>query len=48
MSTTEMEQPAEAQTPVKMWAQEIESAKEFMKPFQKEAKKDQPAVLGQA
>jgi len=39
MSTTEMEQPAEAQTPVKMWAQEIESAKEFMKPFQKEAKK---------
>jgi len=39
MSTTEMESVEDAQTPVKMWAQEIESAKEFMKPFQKEAKK---------
>jgi len=39
MATSEIETLEDAQSPVKMWAQEISAAQEFMKPFQKEAKK---------
>jgi len=39
MATSEIETQEDAQTPVKMWSQEISAAQEFMKPFQREAKK---------
>ena len=38
MATSEIESP-EQSSPVKTWAAEISSAQEFMKPFQREAKK---------